>query len=111
MNPTTPFQAAVKKYGTKSFVRATLKIFDSAYDAYNAEAIIVDKSFISRNDVYNAHLGGLGGGILKIVNQFSLEGKLLKTWPSLIDAADFYSISPSSIGNAVKFKTSSKGYY
>lgn len=79
MNPTTPFQAAVKKYGTKSFVRATLKIFDSAYDAYNAEAIIVDKSFISRNDVYNAHLGGIGGGILKTVNQFSLEGELLKT--------------------------------
>ena len=111
MHPTTPFQSAVKKYGTKNFKRAVLKIFDDEISAYRLESEIVTKEFINRKDVYNAHLGGLGGGILKKVFQFSLEGEYLKEWDSLKDASDFYSVSSTSIGNGVKFKTSSQGYY
>ena len=61
MDPTTPFQAAVKKYGTSYFKRTTVKVFDDAKSAYDLESIIVDKDFIKRTDVYNAHIGGCGG--------------------------------------------------
>ena len=111
MNPTTPFQLAVKKYGTKNFKRSVLKIFDNEKDAYDYEATMVNREFINRKDVYNAHIGGIGGGILKKVYQFSLTGEFLKEWSAIIDASDFYGISHTSIKNAVKFKYSSKGYF
>ena len=34
LNPKTPFQWAVKKYGPKAFTRTTLQIFDNEEDAY-----------------------------------------------------------------------------
>ena len=58
MNPKTPFQYAVKKYGVKSFIRTTLKIFDNEIDAYDLEQWLVDKQFIKREDTYNLILGG-----------------------------------------------------
>jgi hypothetical protein len=79
MNPTTPFQHAVKKYGTRSFKRVVLKVFDDEQSAYAFESQIVDSAFINRDDVYNAHLGGIGCGILKNIFQFSLDGVLLKS--------------------------------
>lgn len=111
MNPTTPFQAAVKKYGTKNFKRSVLKIFDNEKDAYDYEETMVNREFINRKDVYNAHIGGIGGGIIKKVFQFSLNGDFLKEWPAIIDASDFYGISHTAIKNAAKFKYSSKGYF
>ena len=33
MNPKTPFQFAVKKYGVKSFIRTTLAVFDTEEEA------------------------------------------------------------------------------
>jgi hypothetical protein len=35
MNPTIPFQFAVKKYGTKSFKRVALKVFDDEQSTYD----------------------------------------------------------------------------
>ena len=58
LNPKTPFQYAVKKYGVKAFIRTTLKIFDEEEDAYKMEAEIVNEDFLKREDVYNLALGG-----------------------------------------------------
>lgn len=58
MNPKTPFQYAVKKYGIKSFIRTTLKIFNTEIDAYDLERWLVDEPFIKREDTYNLILGG-----------------------------------------------------
>lgn len=58
LNPKTPFQYAVKKYGIKNFIRTTLKEFDNEQDAYKLEAILVNEEFLKREDVYNLALGG-----------------------------------------------------
>lgn len=110
MNPTTPFQAAVKKYGTKAFERVVLKVFDNKQDAYAEEEKIVNRDFIKRKDTYNAHVGGLGGGVIKTVYQFDLQGNLIKEWDAVIDASDFYGVSHTAILNACNFNHVSKGY-
>lgn len=112
MNPTTPLQHAVKKYGTSSFRRITLKVFDSLEEAFNLEKELVDQNFINREDTYNAKLGGSGGSSYSIkINQFDLSGKFIRKWDSIIDASNFYSISDTSIHNAIKFKGSCKNYF
>jgi hypothetical protein len=58
MNPKTPFQYAIKKYGIKSFIRTTLKIFENEVDAYDLERWLVDEQFLKREDTYNLILGG-----------------------------------------------------
>ena len=52
MNPKTPFQFAVKKYGIKNFKRKILKVFDNVDDALKLEAELVDINFIKRTDTY-----------------------------------------------------------
>lgn len=111
-NPTTPLQYAVKKYGTSAFRRSTLKIFDTAKEAFDLEKELVNEEFIKRPDVYNAKIGGLGGASYFVkINQFDLNGKFLKTWDSILEAADFYGISDTAISNADKYKGSCKGYF
>ena len=51
--PVTHFQYAVKKYGPTSFVRKTLKVFDTEIDALDLERWLVDESFVRRPDTYN----------------------------------------------------------
>ena len=58
MNPKTPFQYAVKKYGTGAFIRTTLAKFDTKEEAYELESKIVNKEFLQREDVYNLVEGG-----------------------------------------------------
>jgi len=58
MNPKTPFQYAVKKYGTGSFIRTTLAIFDTKEEAFELESKIVNDEFLKRPDVYNLVKGG-----------------------------------------------------
>ena len=53
MNPKTPFQFAVKKYGIKNFKRKILKVFDNVDDALKLEAKLVDINFIKRNKFCN----------------------------------------------------------
>jgi hypothetical protein len=53
-------RAAIRKYGKKNFQRETLAEFSCAEDAYAAEAKMVTKEFISREDTYNLCLGGMG---------------------------------------------------
>lgn len=111
MNPETPFQYAVKKYGCSNFRRQTLKVFDSAIDAFDLERFLVDREFIQRKDTYNACLGGCPGYRLNLLNQFDLNGNYVKTWDSILEASEFYQVSHTAIFNAIKFKYSSKNFY
>lgn len=54
----TPFQFAVNKYGSDSFMRFTLANFENEEDAYNYEKLLVTEEFIKRADVYNVAIGG-----------------------------------------------------
>lgn len=112
MNPTTPFQSAVKKYGPDKFKRSILKIFETSEEAYNMERDIVNYDFIRRKDTYNAKLGGLGGCSYYVkINQFDSEGNLIKTWESEVEAAEFLGVSHTAIINAKKYKGSCKKYF
>lgn len=111
MNPTTPFQKAVKKYGTSAFKRSVLFVFDNAKAAYKKEEEIVTLDFIKRKDVYNAQTGGICGYKLNPINQFDLNGNYVKTWNTIVEAAEFYCVSDTAIRNARTFKTSCKKFY
>jgi len=112
MNPTTPLQYAVKKYGTSNFKRSTLATFDLVEDAFKLEHQLVNQEFIQRKDTYNAKLGGTGGSSYSVkINQFDLNGTLLKQWSSIIEASSFYCISDTAIHNANKFKGSCKQFF
>lgn len=111
MNPTTPFQYAVKKYGPSAFKRSVLYICDTAEEAFEKEKDIVTIDFVKRKDTYNACTGGLNSIGLNPINQFDLKGNLIKTWDRVIEAAEFYGVHSNSIYNASKFKTSCNKYF
>lgn len=111
MNPHTSFQYAVKKYGTKSFKRTIIKVFDTLEDAFKLERELVNYDFINRSDVYNSALGGQGGNQSFIkINQFSLDGKLIKKWNSIMEASEFIGVYHTAICRAYKYKGSCKGF-
>lgn len=93
MDPYTPFQYAVKKYGPGSFIRTTLQVFDTAQEAFALERAIVNIDFIKRPNTYNAALGGGGGSqALVEVYQFDLNGAFIKKWDSIMEAAEFFGL-------------------
>ena len=110
-NPKEPFEFAVKKYGFHAFKRTTIAIFDTIDEALDLEADIVNEEFVKRKDTYNIALGGgLPPIISKTIYQYSLEGKFIKEWTSIIEAANFFKISASNIGKAVLYKRTSNKY-
>lgn len=111
-NPTTAFQCAVKKYGTKNFKRTVLKICKTKEEALKIEEQLVTKEFITRKDVYNMIIGGINSPTNSIkINQFTLEGNLIKQWESIQEASDSLGISHTAIINAIKLKGSCKKFY
>jgi type I site-specific restriction-modification system R (restriction) subunit len=52
---------AIKQYGRKNFVRETLEVFESEYEAYKREAQIVNENFVADRNTYNIGKGGKGG--------------------------------------------------
>ena len=92
MYPKTPFQYAVKKYGTQSFKIEILFIYDTEKEAYKKEEEIVNIDFIKQDHVYNACLGGISGKPYKTLYQFDLQGKLVKVWTLSKEAYEFYNI-------------------
>ena len=107
MNPTTNFQKAVKKYGTNSFIRSTLKIFDNLQDALDLERWLVDEKFIKRPDTYNMVLGGkeFQPTNSKGVFLYNKNGDFVKEFPSQQKAALFIygrESGGSSISRALK---------
>lgn len=107
----TAFQQAVNKYGPKVFKRFTLAIFDTPEEAYKMEEEIVTRDFIKRRDVYNMTLGGdRYTDRSKSLQQYTLDGKLIKSWDNTTSAAAYYHCSTTAIYNALTNKTSSCGY-
>lgn len=113
---TTPFKAAVNKYGINNFRRITLRVFDSKEDAYKLEADIVTEQFIKRTDTYNVKLGGSGGcpEILKRkVYMYDSSGNFVKEFNCINDCMRF--INPnakngSHIRRAIKLGQRVKGF-
>lgn len=107
----TPFETAVNKYGPSKFIRKTLKVFDKLEDALDCERWLVDNEFISRKDTYNVVLGGgIPSTKVKVIYQYTLEGKFIKKWPSITEASIYYQCSSSSIGKAIHDGTPSLGF-
>lgn len=112
MNPHTPFQCAVKKYGGKMFKRSTLYIYDELQQALNKEKQLVDKDFITNPNTYNVSIGGSGyPQIHKPIYQFSCDGKLIKKWDFTEDVINFFNVSPYAIETALQFKEKLVGYF
>lgn len=104
MYPKTPFQYAVKKYGTAAFERITLFIFDTKEEAYNKERELVDINFLKLDYTYNACLGGISYNNYKKLYQFDLNGNLQKVWDYSIEAYDFYGIPMEKFEYAIHDK-------
>lgn len=59
----TVLRKAIKKYGKENFRRVTKLLYDTAKEAYEDEAFIVDAKMVARRDCYNEHVGGKGGSL------------------------------------------------
>lgn len=111
-NPKTAYQHALKKYGYNSFIRTTLKVFDTEEEAYNLEKDIVTLDFIRQDNNYNIKTGGIHGSWnYKIVYQFDYSGNLIKKWDSISDIIEYYSCNDSRIRMAVSNKYSAMESY
>lgn len=104
MYPKTPFQCAVKKYGTDSFRREILYIYDIETEAYKKEEEIVNIDFIKQEHVYNACLGGISCKPYKKLYQFNLKGELIKEWVLSKEAYEFYNIPQEKFEYAIHNK-------
>ena len=100
INPKTPFQRAVKKYGIKAFVRTILKIFDNEEDAYKMEQEIVNEDFLKRTDVYNLAKGGrvevINANPKRKVYMYDLDGNFEREFTGINEAGRF--LNPSAKG-------------
>ena len=102
MNPKTPFQYAVKKYGVKNFIRTTLQIFDVEKEAYELEEQLVNEEFLKREDVYNLALGGRlpdCANPRKKVYMYDLDGNFEREFDSLNSAGRFLNQEAKGAGH------------
>lgn len=105
-----PLHKAILKYGTKSFIRNTLAVFDSLEEALKLEALLVNEDFIKRPNTYNATVGGGAPPMLnREVYQYTIKGELVKVWESETDILKYYD-SKVSITTIIKNKRSFAGY-
>lgn len=110
----TALEAAVKKYGTSSFVRTVLKVFDNEDDAYKAESDIVNEEFIARPDVYNMVIGGKNLYCEKAttpIYQYSLSGDFLKEYSSFKEVEKLFKVGSPALSEVCSCNTSCKGFY
>ena len=56
-------KSAIKKYGIDNFSKTIIDICETAEQAYELEALIVDTDFLKRADTYNLCGGGIGVGL------------------------------------------------
>lgn len=110
----TAFQAAVKKYGPKNFLRKTLAVFDTLEEASDLEEKLVNEKFLEREDVYNMILGGIAGCLVSQrikVFQYDENGNYLNEYESFANAADQLNCDYTLISYAVRKKAKAKGYF
>lgn len=101
-NPEFPFHFAVKKYGIDNFKRETLFVFDTAEEAFNKEAEIVNEEFIKRDDNYNVVVGGKGGKqIPRPVYRFNFQGVLIESFKNVYIAAESVCRNYTNINDAI----------
>lgn len=112
------FPAAVRKYGYNNFIREILFVYPDTYngflEAYKKEAEIVTEDWVKSNDNYNLTIGGRGGlsyTLSKPVNQYTLEGIYVKTWPSAISIESELNLSASIIRKICRTKKGICGNY
>lgn len=89
------FPAAVRKYGYENFIRETLFEYPDTKEghdlAYEKEAEIVTLEFIKSKDTYNLTVGGrftVYNNLKKVIAQYSLDGKFIRTWDSITEAQE-----------------------
>lgn len=114
MNPKYPFQYAVKKYGTSSFKRSILYIFETEEEALKKEEEIVNEDFIRRPDTYNIALGGCKRPFIPEYNkiyQFNTDGVLLKEWNDIYEVSEFLETWKESIYSAIRNKSRLYNFY
>ena len=109
-HPSCPFHFAVKKYGFDSFVRSIIAVFDDRQSALELEKLLVNETFIARDDTYNITLGGGNPPKSdKEVHQYDLNGDYIKSFMNVLTAQKEIGLK-SGISAAVKFKSVSGGY-
>ena len=54
-------KAAIKKHGRENFTKEVLFVFSSEKEMNAKEKELITEEFVSRNDTYNAGIGGEGG--------------------------------------------------
>lgn len=115
---------AVRKYGYENFKRTTIQIFPDTEEgrkqAFELEAILVNKVLLKSKNVYNIALGGRESttlDLMKTVYMFDLNGNYLRSFRSSREAAIFIdpsnqdNIRASIKNNCLGFTNSSYGYY
>lgn len=107
----TYFHKAILKYGTNSFRRTTLKVFDTIEEALEFEKEIVDIDFVKRSTTYNSTVGGgMPPKTNKIVYQFDINGVFVKEWESETEILKYYN-SKVSLTTIIKDKRSFAGHF
>ena len=87
MYPKTPFQEAVKKYGTSSFIKTVLYEYNDYEEAFKQFKTLLTNSFVRLSHTYNWNTNVN----YKTIYQFNKEGQLIKGWHREI--IDFYGLS------------------
>lgn len=97
------FPAAVRKYGYSNFKRETLYEYPDTIEghdaAYKKEKELVNLEFIKSKSTYNLALGGkftIYENIKKIIAQYTLDGKFIRTWDSIQEAQNALNLSSIS---------------
>lgn len=100
------FPAAIRKYGIQNFKRETLFEYPDTEEgkmaAFKKEEEIVTDEFVKRKDTYNLTRGGrwtVYENLCKPIAQYSIEGKFIKTWPSISEAQ--LNLNLTSISNVL----------
>jgi hypothetical protein len=57
----TALLEAIKKYGSKNFIKEVLETFETEEEAFAAEAKVVNEEFVKDRNTYNIKVGGKGG--------------------------------------------------
>lgn len=110
-NSKTLFHRAVNKYGVNAFIRFTLFSFDTAKEAFDKEAEIVNLAFLKRKDVYNTTLGGNKPPVkCTKIFQYDLDGNFVAEYDSIISAAKKLGIKSLFVSENIKKKQASHGF-
>lgn len=112
------FPAAVHKYGYENFVRRILFVYPYTIAgflaAYDKEAEIVNEEWVKSDKNYNLVVGGHCSLYLKLkkkVSQYGVDGKFIRHWDCINDAASELNIDASNISMCLTGKYKYSGFF